>query len=453
MNMPFKKQTVLIVQPSFYLHRTGKLIKRRTKMCFAPALASPYLASFFPHEDFTVEIADESVHAIDFGRKYDLVAVTFSTGQAQRAYEIGDAFRARGVPVAMGGYHASACPEEALLHCDAVVVGEFEGVAERFVRDAGERHLSGIYKNETHFDMKAMRFPRYDLIDWGKFSTPFFTKFPLETSRGCPNACDFCCIHVVHGRKPRFRPVGDVLADIDRIKADFSRLKPMIFFTDENMGPFYSRNYELLEGLVSRKIHWSVFLSMESCNRPDYIALAAKAGCTGAVVGFETTDRNNILSVNKIHNNIEDYYKAAELFRKHRIPVYATIMAGFPDDDRQTLDNILSFLKKAGIPFTFFYPVFPFPGTKLYERLKADGTLAHDRFWLEKHNLYDLLRLRNFQSATVSFESEFRLMTRSYYSVPSIISRTIAAGGSPLIFAENLGLMLLYRQYDSYATI
>jgi radical SAM superfamily enzyme YgiQ (UPF0313 family) len=451
--MAKKKKNILIVQPSFYLHCTGTLIKRATKTCFAPALATSYLASFFPREECDIDVLDESIHPLNFDKKYDLVAISFSTGQAQRAYEIGDTFQARGIAVAMGGYHASACPQEALRHSNAVVVGEFEGVADRFVQDALTRGPAGIYKSDSPFTMESMRFPRYDLVDWKKFSTPLFTKFPLETSRGCPNACDFCCIHVVHGRKPRFRPVEAVLDDVDRIKNDFAGLKPMIFFTDENMVPAYERNFTLLEGLISRKINWSVFLSMESCNHPEYIRLAARAGCTGAVVGFETTDRKNILSVNKVHNKIEDYYRAAELFRKNGIPVYATIMAGFLDDDWQTLDDILAFLKKARIPFTFFYPVFPFPGTKLYERLKAEGALLEETFWLKQHNLYNLLRFRKFTDRAGSFEREFRRMTRRYYNIPAVISRTIAAGGSPRVLAENLGLMILYRRYDSYATI
>jgi radical SAM superfamily enzyme YgiQ (UPF0313 family) len=451
--MGLTKKQILIVQPSFYLHGTGKLIKRMSKTCFAPALVCPYLAAFFPATECDIEIADESIHDIDFSKKYDLVAITFSTGQAQRAYEIGDEFRKRHIPTAMGGYHASACPEEALGHCDAVVQGEFEGVADRFVADALDRGPSGIYKAQTSFDMRGMRFPRYELVDWKKFSTPFFTKIPVETSRGCPNACDFCSIHVVHGHKPRFRPSEEVLADIDRIKTDFKRLKPICFFTDENLGPHYERNFALLEGLIPRKIKWSVFLSVESCNHPEYVKLAADAGCDGAVIGFESTDRKNVLSVNKVNNKIEDYFRVAELFRRYRIPVYATIMAGFLNDDRQTLCDILGFLKKARIPFTFFYPVYPFPGTKLYDRMKADGVLFDNTFWLKNHNLYSILKLHGFNAENGSFEREFRAMTAAFYSLPAIVRRTAAARWSPRIFVENIGLKVLYRKYDSYATI
>ncbi len=447
------RKRVLILQPSFYMHDERGLIKRRHKRCFAPALISPYLASFFSAQECEVIIRDESIHEVDVGQRYDLVAISFSTGQAQRAYEIADLARRNGSSVALGGYHASACPDEALLHADAVVVGEFEGVAEQFIGDFLGDGVGGVYRPKKLFSMKGMRFPRYDLVDWPKFSTPWFTKFPVETSRGCPHRCDFCCIHVVHGNKVRFRPVEEVLGEIDRIRTDFRHLRPTFFFTDENMGPHYQRNYDLLEGLASRNVTWSVFLSVETCNHPEYVALAARAGCAGAVIGFETVDEANLRSVHKTANHIEDYYRAAELFRKHRIPVYATIMGGFPNDTHSTLGRIVQFLDSARIPFAFFYPVYPFPGTCLYERMRDEGGLTDDQFWLRVHSIYDIVRMQNFGNGQGSFEAAFREMTTGYYSLPGIWRRSVASGRFVRVLAENLGLRDLYSRYDSYATI
>jgi radical SAM superfamily enzyme YgiQ (UPF0313 family) len=444
---------VLILQPSFYLHDERGLIKRRNKLCFAPALVSPYLASFFPARECQVELRDEIIHDIDFAASYDLVAISYSTGQAQRAYEIANAFRDNGCAVALGGYHASACPEEALEHADAVVVGEFESVADRFVDDFLGQGIRGLYRSQQPFSMEHMRMPRYELIDWPKFSTPFFSKFPVETSRGCPHRCDFCCIHTVHGHKIRFRPVTEVLEEIDRITTDFRRLRPTVFFTDENMGPHFERNYQLLEGLASRTITWSVFLSVETCNHPEYVALAARAGCTGAVIGFETVDEANLRSVHKTANRIEDYYRAAELFRRNRIPVYASIMAGFPNDDESTLKSIVDFLNKARIPFAFFYPVYPFPGTELYMRMRDEGQLTDSQFWLKVHNIYDIVRLRNFARNGQRFEDAFRRMTARYYSPGGMLRRSMGSGCFVRVLVENLGLGRLYSRYDSYATI
>ncbi len=451
--MSTNKKQVLIVQPSFHVYRKRSLIKRRAKTCLAPSLVSPYLASFFPVGECEVRIVDEVVSDIRFEKRYDLVAIPFATGQAYRAYEIADRFRSNGSKVVLGGYHASACPDEAAQHADAVVIGEFEPFADRFIGDFLGGTLQARYTSTEQFEMKAMRFPRYDLVDWRKYSTPAFTKIPMETSRGCPNACTFCCVRVVHGNRVRFRPVEEVLEQVDRVRRDFARLHPRFFFVDENMVAFSERNTRLLEAFIPRKMQWSTFFSTDICNHPEFVELAARSGCVGAVVGFETTNRQSLENVGKWGNRVQDYHKVAQLFRRNNIPVYATIMAGFPNDTRETLRETVSFLKAAKIPFSFFYPVYPFPGTAMFDTLTRDGLLIKEGFWRDIHNMYDLIRIEAFHGVPDDFEREFRKMVRNYYSLPSIAGRSFGSPHALRILVESVGLRLLHERYDSYATV
>src|SRR5262245_51013694 len=98
---------------------------------FNRALYSPLagllaVASALPRDEYEVVLTDENIESIDFDLKADLVGISAMTCYANRGYEIADKFRERGVPVIMGGMHASFMPQEALRHCDAVVIGEVE---------------------------------------------------------------------------------------------------------------------------------------------------------------------------------------------------------------------------------------------------------------------------------------------------------------------------------------
>src|SRR3990170_3089896 len=76
--------------------------------------------------DWEVEVIDENLGPVDAQvlPRADLVGITAFTSQATRAYELAALFRARGVPVVMGGIHATMCLAEALGHADTVVTGE-----------------------------------------------------------------------------------------------------------------------------------------------------------------------------------------------------------------------------------------------------------------------------------------------------------------------------------------
>ncbi|HOI16694.1 MAG TPA: cobalamin-dependent protein, partial [Geobacteraceae bacterium] len=99
-----------------------------------PSLSLAALAAVTPQQ-WQVGLVDENIETIDFDSEADLVAITAMTPQAPRAYRIADSFRERGVPVVMGGFHASNLPDEALEHVDAVVVGEGEPVWPRLLAD------------------------------------------------------------------------------------------------------------------------------------------------------------------------------------------------------------------------------------------------------------------------------------------------------------------------------
>ena len=90
-------------------------------------LSMALLASLTP-ADVEVRFCDDRIEEIPFDEPTDLVAMSVETFTALRAYRIARQFRDRGVPVVMGGYHVTLCPEEA---------GEREGSRWPTGRDAG----------------------------------------------------------------------------------------------------------------------------------------------------------------------------------------------------------------------------------------------------------------------------------------------------------------------------
>src|SRR5271166_6282105 len=120
---------------------------------FNRALYSPLagllaVAACIPRDQYEVVLTDENIEPIDFDLKADLVGISAMTSYVNRGYEIADAFRAKGVPVAMGGVHPSFMPSEALTHCDAVVIGEAELVMDRLLDDLKHGFMRGLYQSQ-----------------------------------------------------------------------------------------------------------------------------------------------------------------------------------------------------------------------------------------------------------------------------------------------------------------
>src|SRR5262245_52575653 len=122
----------------------------------------PLIAALTPPEH-EVSHTDEIVEPVRFDVPADLVAVTAATPSALHAYGLAREFRRRSVPVVMGGAHATALPEEAARHVDAVVVGEAEDTWPRVLDDAGRGKLEPVYVSTRQAPLAGMPAPRWAL--------------------------------------------------------------------------------------------------------------------------------------------------------------------------------------------------------------------------------------------------------------------------------------------------
>src|SRR4030043_64499 len=170
----------------------------------------PYVAAVTP-SDIEVKIIDEAFEEINFDEKTDLVGITAQTPVAPRAYQIAAEFRRRGVPVVMGGVHASVLPQEALAHVDAVVIGEAEVTWPQLLKDFRQGRLQKIYRSNGWVQGDTIPLPRRELLN----HRLYFPLKLLETTRGCPHRCDFCQVSRFFGNRYRTRPLLDIARELE----------------------------------------------------------------------------------------------------------------------------------------------------------------------------------------------------------------------------------------------
>ncbi len=249
---------------------------------FNRALYSPLagllaVAACIPRDRYEVILTDENIEAIDFDVAADLVGISAMTAYVNRGYEIADLFRANGVPVVMGGVHPSFMPDEALQHCDAVVIGEAELVMPKLLDDLESGSMRGRYRASALHSMAGLPMPRYDLLKKNRYVNRTF----VQTSRGCHQGCVFCAEPLMNGLKFRYRPVDEVIAEMETCGARTISINDADFFGTPE------RPKEVMRALKGRGLTWQAGVTSKLAQDDRMLELAAESGCTMLSIGFE----------------------------------------------------------------------------------------------------------------------------------------------------------------------
>ena len=250
---------------------------------YSPLAGLLAVAACIPRDQYEVVLTDENIETIDFDLKADLVGISAMTSYVNRGYEIADQFRAKGVPVVMGGVHPSFMPQEALKHCDAVVIGEVELVIDKLLDDLKQGSMRGTYKSDTLHPMVGMPMPRYDLLKKNRYVNRTF----VQTSRGCHQGCTFCAEPLMNGLKFRYRPVDEVIHEMENCGARTISINDADFFGTPE------RPKEVMRALKGRGIHWQAGVTSKLAQDDRMLELAAESGCTMLSIGFESISRDD----------------------------------------------------------------------------------------------------------------------------------------------------------------
>lgn len=407
-----------------------------------PLLSTSLLAGLTPPQH-QIRIIDESLSEIDFDQEVDLVAITAITPLAPRGYEIGDQFRKRRKKVIMGGIHASWLPEEAKTHSGSVVIGEADEIWGEILQDAEKGDLKPFYQQRERTNLSHLPIPRRDLFP----SKGYLFHNLIQTTRGCPFDCEFCSVTALHGKSYRMRPVAEIEKEIQSL----DRSKAYIFFVDDNLVGNLPHARELLTMLSSYRLRWVSQGPIYIAEDEEMISLMARAGCHGLFIGFESLREGNLRLMGKWINRVEAYERGIQKLHDAGIGVYGSFVFGYDYDDRSVFDEFLEFANRNRIEGAFLPILTPFPGTRIYQRLKQEGRLL-----TEDWSKYDMATVV-FQPKRMTVEElqeGFWKVNRSFYSIPSMLKRIFNPfhlRRSLIIFGPmNLGLWPAARKAERY---
>jgi len=338
-----------------------------------PVLGLLKVAALTP-PNWQVGILDEKVEPLDLEHEADLVGITAMTTTAPRAYEIADQFRRRGVRVVMGGMHVSALPDEALQHCDSVVVGEAEELWAGLLGDFERQSLQPVYRHQNGFpSLQNLPLPNWELYREKRYLPVHF----VETTRGCPLDCEFCAVTTAFGGRYRNRPPDEVIAELRSLRPFEGRfiLKNCVFFVDDNIIGNRAHARDLLPRLAEFKLKWFSHASMNIAKDLEILQLCRQSGCIGLFIGFETFSAESLRAVGKRINHPGEYLEVARRIHDHGIGIDASFVFGLDADDEGAFDRTLEFVERAKIEVPYYSILTPYPGTRLHHRLTEEKRL------------------------------------------------------------------------------
>jgi len=335
----------------------------------------PLLAALTP-PCHTVTIVDEAFTPDDTSQDVDLVGITVMTDLALRAYHIADTYRRKAVKVVMGGIHPTVLPEEALEHADAVVVGEAEGIWPRLLSDAASGKMQRLYRAVKMTDLKDLPKPRRDLFPTTQGNGYAPIPIGVETSRGCPNDCDFCSVGRTLGHQHRVRPVQEVIAEIESIDSRH------LFFVDDALGLNRNAAKKLFTEMIPLRRLWLGQGTVSLAEDLELLRLMRRSGCMGLLIGFESVQKETQNEVKKIRNLRIDFYEAMRRFHGEGFGILGAFVFGFDYESKDVFEQTLDFVMRSRMDCVELRILTPFPGTRLYERLLSEGRLFVRDWWL-----------------------------------------------------------------------
>jgi radical SAM superfamily enzyme YgiQ (UPF0313 family) len=380
------------------------------------SLPAAVIAGLTP-KDVTIKFYDDRMETIPFDEPTDLVALSVETYTAKRAYQIASEYRRRGVPVIMGGFHATLCPDEVADYAEAVVIGEAEGLWpqviddfrhgkwEKFYRQVERPALAGLKPNRTIF--RGKRYLPIGLV---------------EAGRGCHFKCEFCAVQTVFSRTQTRRPIDEIIQEIKAVGSE----RKLIFFVDDNITSNMKQAKEFFRALIPLKIKWVSQASINAAHDEEFLELLVRSGCQGVLIGFESLNPENLRAMDKGFNTMKGGYgQALANLRRYRIRLYVTFIFGYDLDTLDSFQETVAFAKDHQFYMVAFNHLTPFPGTPLYRRLEEEQRLLYPAWWLADDYSYNKIPFQPAQMSPEELQLNCVEARRQFYTWPSILRRSL----------------------------
>src|SRR5438552_6710205 len=364
-------------------------VDRNKSIASLPSLGLLTLAGLTPN-NFDIEyheIADLRNES-DLPDHFDLVALSTFTAQFKEALGVADHYRAKGIPVVMGGITASSLPEEAGEHCTSVVIGEGEPLWPQVLDDFTRGRLKPLYTQSSHgqFDLRNAPMPRFDLLDPAKYN-----RITVQTSRGCPHRCEFCASSILLTSRYKVKPVEKVIAEIREIKKIWPR--PFIEFADDNSFVHREHYKRLLRELAHENLRWFTEADVRVAEDDELLGLMRDSGCQQVLIGLESPRHASLdgleLKTNWKARRQDEYLADIVKIQSYDVTVNGCFILVLDGDTTEVIDDVCEVGKNAGLYEVQITFLTAFPGTPLYARLKREGRILRDRAW-ELCTLFDI---------------------------------------------------------------
>lgn len=409
---------------------------RPIKYALFPPLGLATLAGYLNDSD-EVKIIDEHVEKVDLEDNPDLVAIEVYVTSVSRAYAIADAYRKRGVFVVMGGLHVTACPDEALLHADALVLGPAEEAWPRFLEDFRGGNTQRIYRSIVR-ELSSLPSLRRDLFSNGKYLVPN----SIVVSRGCPHGCDFCYSSSFFrgGRRFYTCPVDKALEEIEDLPGRH------LFFLDDNIFGDPAFAASLFRGMLGMGRVWQGAATVQSILNEHLLDLAVQSGLRSLFVGFETLSQEAMCQHRKGHNRIGEYERAISLLQDRGVMINGSFVFGVDSDGPTVFDRTTEWAVSHGIETATFHILTPYPGTDLFRRYAEAGRILHHDWdkYDTRHAVYSHPRM-----SQETLERGYRNSYQNFYKWSSI-ARSAASKSALSDFLRHLSYVSAWKKFDPF---
>jgi radical SAM superfamily enzyme YgiQ (UPF0313 family) len=421
---------ILLINPAF----KGSM-HSNIKVLAIPPLNLAMIARYTP-DHYEVEIVDEGVEDLDYDTKADLVGITCMTPLAPRAYELAALFRKRGIPVVMGGIHASYMPEEALRYVDTVVVGEAETTWPQLLEDFAQGRMQKMYKVCEQPEIENLLPPRRDLLR-GKYFVE-----TVQTGRGCPINCNFCSVTAFNGPRYRLRNIDSVIEEIKSIKSK------RIFIVDDNIvgsgNKYIKRAKELFTRLKECDKEWGAQTCLNIVEHDDLLKTARESGCRALLIGFESIDAGSLTAMHKPVNlrpNTKNFSDAIKKIHDHGIAIVGCFIFGADTQDKDVFRRTVDFALANDIDAIQMTLETPLPGTAFYKQMVEENRLLLTDFpndWRHYNIFEPVFQMKSFTpreayegllnaySEMSSFKTSLKRGLKTFWNTRSLFSTGIA---------------------------
>jgi len=372
-----------------------------------------------------ISIVDENLGVPDYSAmpRPDLVGITAFTSQANRAYEVAGHFRRLGVPVVMGGIHATMCLDEVLERVDSVVTREADGIWPQVLEDARQGRLKRRYDG-GFAEMTDVAPARHDLLSGG------YAIGAIQTTRGCPLNCSFCSVTAFNGAHYRLRPIPDVVREFQSIR------ERVVLVVDDNLigtrPEHIARAKDLFRAMARANLRkeWIAQATINFADDEELLALAAKAGCSGVFIGFESPSPEGLREYGGKFNLLKgrDIRASVQRIQRHNILVAGSFIIGLDADEPGIGDRIAETALRYGVDNLNVLFLTPLPGTRLWDQMKSQGRIPLDVFpqdWKYYTLTYPVARYKHLSLDGII--QEMISCNETFYSVPRIFRRVLGS--------------------------